>query len=81
VYEPALAMVPVLTLPDAAFEPVQDPLPTQLDGLAEALQVIVAALPVFIEVGATEIVMIGTARTVSVADFVFDPALLLQARV
>lgn len=81
VYEPALARVPVLTLPEAALEPVHEPLATQLEGLAVALQVTVALLPVLIEVGETEMVTTGTASTVRTADFIFDPAVLLQERV
>jgi hypothetical protein len=74
-------MAPVLTLPEAAFEPLHEPLAVQLVGLAVALQLTVALLPVFIDVGETEMDTTGTATTVKLVDLVSLPALLLHAKV
>lgn len=74
-------MAPVLTLPDAALEPAQEPLATQDEGLPLALQVIVELAPELMAAGATVMDTTGTAITVSVADFVSLPAELLHASV
>ena len=79
-YEPAVFTAPVVWLPLAALEPLQEPPAVQELGLLVADQVIVELLPVFIEVGLTEIVMTGIAMTVTVVEAEPLPAPLLQDR-
>jgi hypothetical protein len=74
-------MVPVVTEPEAALEPLHEPLAVQAVGEPVALQVMVELAPVLILVGLTEIDTTGTAITVRVADFVSEPAELEQASV
>lgn len=81
VNEPAVPIVPVVTVPEAALEPDHEPLAVHELGLLVALQVIVELEPVLIDAGLTEILTTGTAITVSVADLVSLPALFEQAKV
>lgn len=68
-------------MPLTAFVPVHVPPAVQEVGLLVADHAIVALLPVVMLAGLIEIVTTGIAITVSVADFVSDPAALLHARV
>jgi hypothetical protein len=81
VRDPAVEILPVLTLPEAALDPLHEPEAVQELGLAVAFQMIVELAPVLIEGGLKVTVTTGTASTVRVADFVLLPAVFEHARV